>query len=136
MAVTHPSSRVSARQSTPQPPEPKFKPDEDAWKCVCGEVGVKYRGYIRPCESDKGERFEATVLFNDRYGLVTGLPLSEFNAENVRARLMEREPEDARIVRRASPEPRTRLEDSIQDGFERVLTAFRANRNPKGYPAE
>jgi hypothetical protein len=129
MAVTHPSSRISARQSTPQLPEPEFtplfKPDEDAWKCVCGEVGVKYRGYIRPCESDKGKRFPATVLFNDRYGLVTGLPLSEFNAENVRARLSEKP--DAPSVRRASS-VRVRVEDAIEDSFGRALATFKANR--------
>ncbi len=127
MAVTHPSSPISPQQTPqrPQPPEPEFKPDEDRWKCVCGEVGVKYRGYIRPCESDKGERFPATVLFNDRFGLVTGLPLSEFNAENVRARLSEKP--DAPSVRRASS-VRVRVEDAIDDSFGRVLAAFRANR--------
>ena len=132
MAVTHPSSPISPQQTPqrPQPPEPAFKPDEDRWKCVCGEVGVKYRGYIRPCESDKGERFEAMVLFNDRSGLVTGLPVSQFDAESVRARLAEQP--DTPFVRRASPEPpvciRVRVEDAIEDSFGRALTVFKANR--------
>src|SRR5258708_5302183 len=132
MAVTHPSSPISPLQTPqrPQPPEPAFKPDEDRWKCVCGEVGVKYRGYIRPCESDKGERFEAMVLFNDRQGLVCGLPVSQFDAESVRAGLAEQP--DTPFVRRASPEPpvciRVRVEDAIEDSFGRALTAFKANR--------
>ena len=133
MAETHPSSRISARQSTPQLPEPDykpvFKPDEDAWKCVCGEVGVKYRGYLRPCVSHEGERFPATVLFNDRYGLVTGLPVSEFNAANVLVRLSEK---PTSFVRRASSEPRVcvrvRVEDAIEDSFGRALATFHANR--------
>ena len=130
MAVTHPSSRNPQSQS-PELPNPEFKPDEDAWKAICAEAQTRYRGFVREHRTATGERYPALVLFNDRYGLVTGLPFAKFNVESVRARLLEREP-DTPSVRRVSPEPRTRLEDSIQDGFERVLTAFRANRNPKG----
>ena len=130
MAVTHPNSRIPQSQS-PELPNPEFRPDEDRWKAICASAQTRYRGFVREHRTATGERYPALVLFNDRYGLVTGLPFAQFNAENVRARLLEREP-DTPPVRRASPEPRTRLEDSIQDGFERVLTAFRANRNPKG----
>jgi hypothetical protein len=131
MAVRHPSSRISARQSTPQLPEPEFiplfKPDEDAWKAICAEAQTRYRGFVREHRTATGERYPALVLFEDRNRLIAGLPIAEFNLKNLRARLLEREP-DTPLVRRVSPEPRTRLEDTIQDGFERVLTAFRANR--------
>jgi hypothetical protein len=128
MAVSHPSSRIPLSQSL-ESQEPKFKPDEDRWKGVCGEVGVKYRGYIRPCVSHQGERFEATVLFNDRNGLVTGLPVREFNATSLRARLTE---PDTPLTRRARREPpvcvRVRVEDAVEDSFGRALAVFHANR--------
>ena len=85
MAVTHPNSRIPQSQS-PELPNPEFKPDEVLWASVCSAAGTKYRGYIKPYVTPKGERLEAVILFNDRDNLATGLSLSEFTSQNIRAR--------------------------------------------------
>ena len=63
-----------------------FKTDEVVWASVCEAAGTKYRGYIKPYVTPKGEKLEAVILFNDRDGLATGLSLSEFSSQNIRAR--------------------------------------------------
>src|ERR1700738_4505990 len=62
------------------------KLDEESWKAICADAGTKYRGYIKPYVTPKGEKLEAVILFNDRDGLATGLSLSEFTSHNIRAR--------------------------------------------------
>jgi enhancing lycopene biosynthesis protein 2 len=86
MAVTQFTRSRFSSEAEPEPPSSKFAPDIEKWDRVCKEAGSVYRGYIKPFVTKNGERLEAVILFNDSEGLATGLSISEFTPQNIRAR--------------------------------------------------